>query len=66
MNGSRVISGASEIMGLLRTLGEGYRLSCMYMCQVLPDFLEETKYSCYLNRKEKKTGVCFMIIMEVY
>lgn len=33
MNGSRVISGASEIMGLLRTLGEGYRLSCMYMCQ---------------------------------
>ncbi|XP_059432667.1 cell division cycle protein 27 homolog B [Corylus avellana] len=33
MNGSRVISGASEIMGLLRTLGEGYRLSCMYRCQ---------------------------------
>nr|XP_023877762.1 cell division cycle protein 27 homolog B [Quercus suber] len=33
MNGSRVISGASEIMGLLRTLGEGYRLSCLYRCQ---------------------------------
>ncbi|KAB1224409.1 hypothetical protein CJ030_MR2G016298 [Morella rubra] len=33
MNSSRVISGASEIMGLLRTLGEGYRLSCMYRCQ---------------------------------
>lgn len=38
MNGSRVISGASEIMGLLRTLGEGYRLSCMYQCQVLHVF----------------------------
>ncbi|XP_062149461.1 cell division cycle protein 27 homolog B-like [Alnus glutinosa] len=33
MNGSGVISGASEIMGLLRTLGEGYRLSCMYRCK---------------------------------
>ncbi|KAE8038945.1 hypothetical protein FH972_011406 [Carpinus fangiana] len=33
MNGSRAISGASEIMDLLRTLGEGYRLSCMYRCQ---------------------------------
>ncbi|XP_041000913.1 cell division cycle protein 27 homolog B-like [Juglans microcarpa x Juglans regia] len=33
MNGSKVISGASEILGLLRTLGEGYRLSCMYRCQ---------------------------------
>ncbi|KAG6668154.1 hypothetical protein I3843_01G142500 [Carya illinoinensis] len=33
MNDSRAISGASEIIGLLRTLGEGYRLSCMYRCQ---------------------------------
>jgi anaphase-promoting complex subunit 3 len=38
MNGSRVISGASEIMGLLRTLGEFYRLSFMYMCHVLHDY----------------------------
>ncbi|KAA8536972.1 hypothetical protein F0562_029450 [Nyssa sinensis] len=32
-SGSRVISGASEILALLRSLGEGYRLSCMYRCQ---------------------------------
>ncbi|GAV89763.1 TPR_2 domain-containing protein/Apc3 domain-containing protein/TPR_11 domain-containing protein [Cephalotus follicularis] len=33
MNGTRVVTGASEILVLLRTLGEGYRLSCMYRCQ---------------------------------
>ncbi|KAL5768764.1 hypothetical protein ACOSP7_015309 [Xanthoceras sorbifolium] len=33
MNSSRVINGASEILSLLRILGEGYRLSCMYRCQ---------------------------------
>jgi anaphase-promoting complex subunit 3 len=32
---SCILSGALEILGLLRTLGEGYRLSCMYRCQVL-------------------------------
>lgn len=35
MNGSRVYSGMSEILGLLGILGEGYRLSCVYRCQVL-------------------------------
>lgn len=35
MNVSRVVTGASEILSLLRTLGEGYRLSCLYRCQVL-------------------------------
>ncbi|XVF49124.1 hypothetical protein PTKIN_Ptkin03bG0243200 [Pterospermum kingtungense] len=30
---SKVISGASEVLGLLRTLGEGYRFSCLYRCQ---------------------------------
>uniref|UniRef100_A0A6N2KM46 Uncharacterized protein n=1 Tax=Salix viminalis TaxID=40686 RepID=A0A6N2KM46_SALVM len=30
---SCILSGALEILGLLRTLGEGYRLSCMYRCQ---------------------------------
>lgn len=34
ISGSKVISGASEVLGLLRTLGEGYRLSCLYRCQV--------------------------------
>ncbi|CAK9149376.1 unnamed protein product [Ilex paraguariensis] len=33
VSGSRVSSGASEILALLRILGEGYRLSCMYRCQ---------------------------------
>ncbi|XP_059652708.1 cell division cycle protein 27 homolog B isoform X2 [Cornus florida] len=33
MSVSRVISGASEILALLKTLGEGYRLSCLYRCQ---------------------------------
>ncbi|XP_058187080.1 cell division cycle protein 27 homolog B-like isoform X2 [Rhododendron vialii] len=33
MGSSRVITGTSEILDLLRTLGEGYRLSCMYRCQ---------------------------------
>ncbi|GLT51701.1 hypothetical protein SLA2020_250940 [Shorea laevis] len=33
LSGSRVMTGASEILGLLRILGEGYRLSCKYRCQ---------------------------------
>ncbi|KAI8560280.1 hypothetical protein RHMOL_Rhmol04G0242800 [Rhododendron molle] len=33
MSSSRVITGTSEILDLLRALGEGYRLSCMYRCQ---------------------------------
>ncbi|KAK3041184.1 hypothetical protein RJ639_028663 [Escallonia herrerae] len=32
-SGSRILGGASEILALLRTLGEGYRLSCMYKSQ---------------------------------
>lgn len=32
---SRAISGASELLALLGILGEGYRLSCVYRCQVL-------------------------------
>ena len=34
-NTSKIINGAAEVLNLLRTLGEGYRLSCMYRCQVL-------------------------------
>ncbi|XP_073221420.1 cell division cycle protein 27 homolog B-like isoform X2 [Cicer arietinum] len=30
---SKVITGASEILSLLRVLGEGYRLACLYRCQ---------------------------------
>ncbi|XP_019442777.1 PREDICTED: cell division cycle protein 27 homolog B-like [Lupinus angustifolius] len=33
MSSSKVISGTSEILSLLRVLGEGYRLSCLYRCQ---------------------------------
>ncbi|KAH1076348.1 hypothetical protein GLYMA_19G042200v4 [Glycine max] len=32
-SGFKVITGASEILTLLRVLGEGYRLSCLYRCQ---------------------------------
>lgn len=35
ISGSKVISGASEILTLLRVLGEGFRLACLYRCQVL-------------------------------
>ncbi|XVE54205.1 hypothetical protein DITRI_Ditri03aG0061700 [Diplodiscus trichospermus] len=37
ISSSKVISGAAEVLGLLRTLGEGYRLSCLYRCQVALD-----------------------------
>ncbi|XP_052482693.1 cell division cycle protein 27 homolog B isoform X2 [Gossypium raimondii] len=30
---SKVSSGVSEVLGLIKTLGEGYRLSCLYRCQ---------------------------------
>ncbi|GAU36090.1 hypothetical protein TSUD_277010 [Trifolium subterraneum] len=30
---SKVITGVSEILSLLRVLGEGYRLACLYKCQ---------------------------------
>ncbi|KAK6236374.1 Tetratricopeptide repeat 1 - like 10 [Theobroma cacao] len=33
ISSSKIISGASEVLGLLRILGEGYRLSCLYRCQ---------------------------------
>lgn len=35
MSESQAITGASELVTLLAILGEGYRLSCMYSCQVL-------------------------------
>lgn len=30
---SKMATGIRELMGLLRTLGEGYRLSCLFKCQ---------------------------------
>ncbi|CAN1330921.1 Cell division cycle protein 27 homolog B [Linum perenne] len=33
MSASKVFSGASEILNLLKSYGEGYRLSCLYRCQ---------------------------------
>ncbi|MQL82443.1 hypothetical protein Taro_014926 [Colocasia esculenta] len=33
-HGSNIANGAIELLSLLRILGEGYRLSCTYRCQV--------------------------------
>lgn len=33
LSSSSVLTGASEILSLLRILGEGFRFSCMYRCQ---------------------------------
>ncbi|CAI8584686.1 unnamed protein product [Vicia faba] len=33
LSGSEVTTGASEILTLLRVLGEGFRLACLYRCQ---------------------------------
>ncbi|XP_057436249.1 cell division cycle protein 27 homolog B isoform X2 [Lotus japonicus] len=33
ISGSKVITGASEILTLLRVFGEGFRLACLYRCQ---------------------------------
>lgn len=40
---SRVTAGASELLALLRILGEGLRLSCVYKCQVLYQYPKEIK-----------------------
>jgi anaphase-promoting complex subunit 3 len=31
---SKLAVGIRELLGLLRTLGEGFRLSCLFKCQV--------------------------------
>lgn len=38
VSGSKVISGASEILTLLRIFGEGCRLAYLYRCQVLINY----------------------------
>ncbi|RXH74616.1 hypothetical protein DVH24_029337 [Malus domestica] len=47
INVSRVATGASELLSLLRTLGEGYRLSCMYRCQDALDVYLKLPYKHY-------------------
>ncbi|PIA42766.1 hypothetical protein AQUCO_02000310v1 [Aquilegia coerulea] len=49
-NGSRVTNGVSELLSLLRTLGEGYRLSCLYRCQDALDAYRK------LSHKQYNTG----------
>ncbi|KAK7266697.1 hypothetical protein RIF29_19347 [Crotalaria pallida] len=41
VSGSKVVSGTSEILTLLRVLGDGFRLACLYRCQdALDTFLK--------------------------
>ncbi|KAF9617955.1 hypothetical protein IFM89_039248 [Coptis chinensis] len=49
-NGSRIRNGVSELLSLLRTLGEGYRLSCLYRCQDALDTYSK------LSHKQYNTG----------
>ncbi|KAG9456605.1 hypothetical protein H6P81_001113 [Aristolochia fimbriata] len=49
-SGSRIQSGVLELLGLLKTIGEGYRLSCLYRCQdALEAFLK-------LSHQQYNTG----------
>ncbi|KAJ8498732.1 hypothetical protein OPV22_009284 [Ensete ventricosum] len=47
---SRLMSGTRELLGLLRILGEGYRLSCLYRCQ------EALEVYLKLSQKQFNTG----------
>lgn len=49
-NETRFLNGVSELLSLLRTLGEGYRLSCMYRCQDALDVYRK------LSHKQYNTG----------
>ncbi|GMH08987.1 hypothetical protein Nepgr_010827 [Nepenthes gracilis] len=44
---SRVLIGASDILSLLRLLGEGYRLSCLYRCQDALDIYQKLPHQHY-------------------
>lgn len=46
MSSTRSTTGASELLALLRVLGEGLRLSCLYKCQVLDQCPEKIKTVC--------------------
>lgn len=51
---SKAGGGALELLGLLRILGEGYRLSCMYRCQV---------YKCDCWKEIKKVKSFFFLLI---
>ncbi|XP_023531375.1 cell division cycle protein 27 homolog B-like isoform X1 [Cucurbita pepo subsp. pepo] len=44
---AKIINGASEILCLLRILGEGYRLSCLFRCQDALDVYLKLPYKHY-------------------
>ncbi|KAG6589947.1 Cell division cycle protein 27-like B, partial [Cucurbita argyrosperma subsp. sororia] len=46
-NDAKIINGASEILGLLRILGEGHRLSCLFRCQDALDVYLKLPYKHY-------------------
>lgn len=48
VSSTSILSGASEILALFRILGEGYRLSCLYRCQVLHFDSEWINFSIHL------------------
>ncbi|VFQ68914.1 unnamed protein product [Cuscuta campestris] len=45
--GTNVLSGASEIMALLRILGEGFRFSCLYRCRDALDMYNKLPHKHY-------------------
>lgn len=49
LSGSKVITGASEILTLLRVLGEGFRLACLYRSQVLIIASAERLFIIYIH-----------------
>ncbi|XP_022880290.1 cell division cycle protein 27 homolog B-like isoform X1 [Olea europaea var. sylvestris] len=60
VSSSRVAAGASEILGLLMILGEGYRLLCIYRCQdALDTFIK-------LPQKQYNTGWVLSQVGKVY
>ncbi|XP_024992549.1 cell division cycle protein 27 homolog B isoform X1 [Cynara cardunculus var. scolymus] len=47
MSVSKVASGASEVLSLMKILGEGYRLSCLYRCQDALDVFLQLPHKHY-------------------
>nr|GMD32212.1 cell division cycle protein 27 homolog B isoform X1 [Ipomoea batatas] len=47
MSGPNLLSGALEILELLRTLGEGFRLLCLYRCQDALDMYNKLPHKHY-------------------
>ncbi|CAI0425557.1 unnamed protein product [Linum tenue] len=47
ISASKIFSGTSEILSLLRILGEGYRFSCSYRCQDALDAYMKLPYKHY-------------------